>query len=127
MRSIGFVLAVAIGGALGSLGRWALAAGLQRLSGTWSFPLGTLAANFIGCFAIGLCYVWLVERAGSAALRMGVMTGVLGALTTFSTYGLESVMLLEQRRYGPAVVNVLGSVALGLAAVIAGMAVARRF
>lgn len=127
MKSLGLMLAVALGGAIGALGRWGLAAAAQRLSGPAAFPLGTLAANLIGCFAIGLCYVWLVERTGSHALRLGLITGLLGALTTFSTYGLESVMLLEQRRYASATINLLGSVALGLAAVIAGMAVARRF
>lgn len=119
-------LAVAIGGAAGALGRWLIARTLQP----WTFgamPLGTAAANLIGCFAIGLCYVWLVERTDQPALRMGLMTGLLGAMTTFSTFALETVNLLEQRRYTIAALNVFGSAALGLLAVIAAIALARRF
>ena len=119
------IAAVALGGAAGALLRWALAAGFQRFS-SMQFPLGTLAANLIGCFAAGLGYIWLVERAANPVLRMGLMVGLLGALTTFSTWNLESLLLLEQRRYGPAAVNLLGSLVLGLIAVALGMALARR-
>ena len=69
------IAAVALGGAIGALMRWGLAVWAQRFSGL-SFPLGTLAANIIGCFAAGVGYVWLVQRGANPVLRMGVMVGL---------------------------------------------------
>ena len=127
MERIGVILAVAAGGAAGALARWGITLGVQRIGGPAAFPLGTLAANLLGCFALGLCHIWLVERLAPPPLRLGLMVGLLGALTTFSTYSLESVLLLQQRRYTAAMLYLITSVMLGLAAVAAGMALARRF
>lgn len=118
------IAAVALGGAVGALMRWGLAVGFQRFS-SLNFPLGTLAANLIGCFAAGLGYVWLVQRDVHPVMRMGVMVGLLGAMTTFSTWNLESLLLLDDSRYWAAAVNLVGSLALGLFAVWAGMTLAK--
>ena len=117
------IVAVAVGGALGALLRFGLSRGLQQQSAT-AFPIGTLAANLIGCLGIGFCYVWLESR-GSPALRDGIRIGLIGALTTFSTYCIESIALLEKGAYGYALANLAGSVVLGLAACYLGIVLAR--
>ena len=111
---------VALGGALGASARYGLALASARLFGP-DWPVGTWAANVLGCFLIGLAIPLLVtDRA-----RLGVVTGFLGAFTTFSTYSAETVGLWESGRLGLAAANALGSVVAGLAAVAAGLAVAR--
>lgn len=117
------IFAIAIGGAAGALLRWGLALCVQQVSRS-TFPYGTLVANLLGCLAIGFCYVWLAER-GSPALRAGIRIGLLGALTTFSTYCMESYLLMESRDYLAAGMNLIGSVIAGMVAVIAGVALAR--
>ena len=87
-------LAIAGAGAIGALARWGL--------GTWfgqrfpTFPWGTLVINVSGSFVLGVLFVVLVERAvGSSALRLALMTGLLGAHTTFSTFSLETFRPIE--------------------------------
>lgn len=103
LRQVGLVMA---GGALGALSRYGFALGAARLLGG-RFPWGTLLANLTGCLLIGLAF-GLSERAGllSPSARLFFMTGFLGALTTFSTYALESVVFLREGSYG-AVINFL--------------------
>jgi len=117
------VLAVAAGGAIGSLARYGLARSLHGQFAT-GFPIGTLAANILGCLAIGFCYVWLEHR-GSPILREFIRVGLLGGLTTFSSYAIESVALMEKGQHLLAACNVIGSVAGGLAAAMVGIAVGR--
>ena len=89
------------------------------------FPYGTLIVNLAGCFAIGLFLGVLTagyhDDPGSHLL---VATGFLGAETTFSTFAVESVLLLRNREYGLALRYLLGSVVLGLLATAAGLALA---
>ncbi|HTU64548.1 MAG TPA: CrcB family protein [Steroidobacteraceae bacterium] len=83
---------VAIGGALGSVARY----GVWRLwpSVPGGFPVPTITVNLLGSFAIGLIYIWIVARAdGGDALRLFLMTGVLGGFTTYSAFALESTLL----------------------------------
>jgi fluoride exporter len=117
-------LAIAAAGALGALTRWAVNGWFtQRFP---SFPLGTLVINVTGSFLIGVLFVALVERTGaSPTLRLALMTGFLGAYTTFSTFSLETLRLLEEGDAGAALSNVLLSVALGLLAVWVGVAAGR--
>ena len=118
------IIAVAGGGAAGALARWALATALQRPTPT-AFPVGTLAANALGCLLAGFCYVWLVEHSTNLLLRRAILVGFLGALTTFSAYSVESIGLIEHGKYLHAGANLIGSVIVGLVAVIIGMALAR--
>lgn len=121
-----FALAIGAGGAIGSLLRYGLALAVQRATGS-AFPLGTLTVNVIGSFAIGVLYVWLVERAGARPeLRAFLMVGVLGGFTTFSSFSLETVNLVAQSDYGRAAANVAGSIALCLGGTLAGMAIGRQ-
>lgn len=115
-------LAIGIGGAGGSLLRYAISRVTQQNVST-SFPVGTLIANLVGCLILGFCFVYLQKAA--PAVRMGVMVGFIGALTTFSTYCLESMTLVSQRQMLFAAMNLIGSVVLGLIAVFLGMVLAR--
>jgi len=88
-------LAVGIGAALGAWLRWGLGLWLNPVSP--SLPLGTLAANLIGGFSIGLVIAWLTEHpALPPEVRLFLITGLLGGLTTFSTYSAEVVMALSR-------------------------------
>ena len=91
--TIGYWLAVAAGGALGAVGRAGVAAALPSVG---AFPLQTFAVNVLGSFVIGL--VWAGVSRPDVSLLWGafIVTGVLGGFTTFSTFSLETLQLLEQ-------------------------------
>ena len=109
------VLAVSAGATLGALLRWL--AGIW-LNGRWSgFPLGTLAVNCVGGLIIG--FVLLVfERSSNELQRLLVVTGFLGGLTTFSSFSVESLIMLQRGELGLALLHTLAHVlgALGCAA-----------
>jgi CrcB protein len=116
-------LAVAVGGMLGSLARHALSNWTRGFHPSL-VPLATLAVNVIGCFAIGWLFRWSLDRQLiNQWWEVGVRVGVLGGLTTFSTFGLETINAWHQRP-ALAVAMVAGHVCLGLFAVVLGMAVA---
>ncbi len=118
--------ALMFGGALGATLRYALSVFVdQRIAAL--FPWGTLAVNAIGCFLIGVILTNFDQReVFSPALRLFVVTGVLGAFTTFSTFSLETWRLVEAGRAGLAFANVAGSVLLCLAATFVGIQLAQR-
>jgi len=115
-------LAVAAGGALGSVLRFWLANIIQHRAGT-AFPWGTIAVNVIGSFLIGFIFCATLEGArfaASANWRNFLMVGVLGGFTTFSAFSLQTMELLKAGAPGAALLNVLASVLLCLAACAAG-------
>ncbi len=119
-------LAVAAGGALGAMGRYAI--GLM-MAGVWKreFPLATFLINVSGSFVLGFFVAWGAERAAVDPLwRLFVTTGFLGAYTTFSTFELETHALTDAGATGLALLNVIGSVVAGFIAVHLGIALARR-
>jgi CrcB protein len=120
------LLLVGAGGAVGSVLRYAMTVGIQRVAGS-NFPWGTVIVNVLGSFAIGLLYVWLVERGENAALRALLMVGLLGGFTTFSSFSLETVTLMMQASYGRAALNVLLSVGLCVGGTMLGIALARQY
>lgn len=120
-------LAIGSGGALGSLARWTASIAALDLFGP-GFPWGTLAVNVAGSLLIGFAYV-LTGPGGRApagpALRHFVMAGFCGGFTTFSTFSADTALLLESGAYGRAATYVVASVALSLAAMLAGLAVGK--
>lgn len=116
------VMAVAVGGAIGAVARYGLSVAAHSRLGS-AFPHGTLAANLIGCLMLGFVATWLAEHAHTA-LHKGLTIGVIGALTTFSTFCLESIDLMRDGNHGLAMANLFGSVLAGLLMVGAGMLLA---
>lgn len=114
---------IALGGSLGALLRHGLSSLAHHLLPP-SFPWGTLAANLVGCFLIGALWAYANEYSFSQSVRVFVFTGGIGSLTTFSTYGLESLMLLREGRVLAGLGNILFSNVLGLALVALGAACA---
>ena len=119
------LLYVAIGSALGGVGRFLLGPFVQSRVGG-HFPVGTFVVNVSGAFALGfLAKMALASPGMSPAARAYLMVGFCGGYTTFSTFSLETVELLERGDYGRASWYVLASVIVSLAATIAGAAAAR--
>ena len=123
--SVDLVL-VGVGGFFGAIARRSLDLAIsERVEG--AFPYGTLVINLSGSFLLGLLFAWAIERdVLSADLRGPLMIGFLGAYTTFSTFMLESWRLVEDGAWQLAAVNLVGSAALGLIAVIGGLALGRQ-
>jgi len=115
-------LLVAIGGALGSVARYALSTFVLRATGTL-FPLGTFVVNAVGCLVFGLIIGAADQRFTlTPQARAFVLAGVLGGFTTFSSYVFESAGLIRDGQTGAAIVNVAGQVVAGLAAFWIGAA-----
>ncbi|WP_299616819.1 fluoride efflux transporter CrcB [Pelagibius sp.] len=119
---------IALGGALGALGRHFVITQVAAWFGPWigGFPLGTLFANVAGSFVMGL----LVELMAAAwspppELRALLTVGFLGAFTTFSTFSMEAVLLYERGAFAQAAGYVAGSVVLSIAGFVAGLALVR--
>lgn len=118
-------IAIAFGGAFGAVSRFWLHGMVQRFNGS-SFPLGTFAVNILGSFLIGVFFVVLAEKAElSEPWRPLIAIGFLGAMTTFSTFSLDALLLFEQGHYNTALFYILSSVALCLLAAFAGMQITR--
>lgn len=120
------VLAIAFAGALGALARWGLSGAAQRWFPT-SFPGGTLVVNVVGCFLLGLLATVALERLTlSPTSRTALLVGFLGAFTTFSTFGWETLQLLRDGDLVKAGLNVGLSVVLGVAACWGGVVLGMR-
>jgi CrcB protein len=120
------VLAIAAGGAVGALLRYWTSTAVHSRLGT-AFPYGTLAVNILGSLLMGFLYIWLIERmAAGPALRAFLLIGVLGAFTTFSTFSVETLNLMEAGHPARALANVLVSVIVCVAAAGLGILAARQ-
>jgi CrcB protein len=116
-------LGVALAGAVGAVARYETDRAVQ-LRWTRRFPLGTFVVNMVGCFALGVL-VGLVDQAHLGETHRDVAgAGLLGAFTTFSTFGYETVRLIEVDDRRSAVANVAFSVLVGLAAAALGRGLA---
>jgi CrcB protein len=119
-------LAIAAGGALGALLRYWTSTAVHARLGT-GFPYGTLTVNVLGSLLIGFLSVWLMDRMiAGPALRAFLLIGVLGAYTTFSTFSLETLNLLEAGHLGKAALNIVASVLVCVAAASLGVLAARQ-
>ncbi len=120
------ILAIAGGGATGALMRFWVSGWVYALLGR-DFPYGTLAVNLLGSLTMGFLYVTFVERLMvGAEWRALLMVGFLGAFTTFSTFSLETLNLIEDGQLWRAGINVLLSVVLCIVAAWAGMIAGRQ-
>jgi CrcB protein len=115
-------LLVALGGALGSVGRYGLGVLIARMLGL-AFPWGTLTINILGALAIGVLTARVDPLHEDLRLLLGV--GVLGGFTTFSTFSLEAVRLVQQHHLGGAAAYVGASFILGLGACWLGLVLGR--
>jgi fluoride exporter len=116
---------IGIGGALGAIGRYLVGREFtERVGGL--FPWGTFAVNITGALLIGVVFALLTERGtGDDHLRLLLVVGILGGYTTFSSYALEVVNLVEAGHGGTALVYVLGSNLLAMVACVVGIAMTR--
>lgn len=113
------ILAVALGGAIGSTGRYLTSLAVESISSS-RFPYETLTANLIGCFLIGLFWGYFERLSISNEFRLFLFTGVLGGYTTFSTFARENVQFLKAGEPLSAVSYILISNLFGLTLVAAG-------
>ncbi|MDE2235139.1 MAG: fluoride efflux transporter CrcB [Gammaproteobacteria bacterium] len=117
---------VAVGGAIGCCARYGMTQLVQLVYGR-QFPLATLIINVAGCFLMGFLFFETLERITiSPALRTAVLTGGLGGFTTFSTFAMESLLLLEDGKRLAAFLYLALSVILGLTAALLGAYAARK-
>lgn len=119
------VAAIAVGGAFGSVLRYGMSSWVYALAGR-GFPYGTLAVNVVGSLLMGFLFVLFVDRlSDNVVWRAGLLIGVLGGFTTFSSFSIETFNLIEQGDWFKAMGNVLGSVLLCLSATWLGALMAR--
>ena len=116
-------LAVALGGALGSVARGQISVWLRAQAP--NFPWGTLAVNVIGSLAIGFLAGWFAAKPLPDWLRLGLMTGLMGGFTTFSAFSLDTLELWRGN-VTLALANVAANLMLGLAAALLGLWLARQ-
>ncbi|MCB1670693.1 MAG: fluoride efflux transporter CrcB [Gammaproteobacteria bacterium] len=120
-----YYLAIALGGALGAVCRYWLVT-LAEHHNSSLFPVGTLTVNVLGSLLIGILFVLLTEKIQAAAyLRPLLQIGFLGALTTFSTFSLDTLLLMQQGMVLPALSYITLSVILCILAAWAGMGLMR--
>ena len=119
-------LAVALGGALGSVARYALSSSLRTL--VPGFPVGTLIVNVAGGLAMGAITAWALARpaALSDLLRIGLTTGILGGFTTFSAFSIETLLLWRDGHAAAAFANIAANLVLSLAACALGFWLGRQ-
>ncbi|MFA6260506.1 MAG: fluoride efflux transporter CrcB [Bacteroidia bacterium] len=113
------ILVVALGGALGTVARYLLSIWLKQ-SYVFSFPWHTLLINITGCLLMGIAFALFKQHSMPSTMQLFLMVGILGGYTTFSSFGLETWLLLENRAYMQACCYVAGSNLLGIGAVIGG-------
>jgi len=117
--SLSILLSVGIGGFFGAIFRFLISSYLGKVLGS-SFAYGTLGVNILGSFIIGFLFLYF-EQTISPNLKAMLVTGMLGALTTFSTFSLETILMLQQSMYFKAFLNISLNVILSLSFTLVGM------
>ena len=121
------ILMLAGAGALGTLARYGTGLFVERHA-TGVFPWPTLVVNIVGCFLFGLLYALAEERLSwQGDARIVVLTGFMGAFTTFSTFAFHSSTLLRDAQWILAVGNILGQNVLGIASLMLGLVLGKAF
>ncbi|UQD80656.1 fluoride efflux transporter CrcB [Bradyrhizobium elkanii USDA 76] len=125
--NVQLLAAVAIGGSLGSVARYLVAIGAGRLVGT-EFPWGTLVINIVGSFLIGvLAESFALSWNASQAIRVFLTIGICGGFTTFSTFSLDAIVLMQRGELWSAGAYIAASVALSILALFGGLLLVRAF
>jgi CrcB protein len=120
------ILAIAAGGAVGAILRFAVSNSVYRMVGR-DFPYGTLTVNVLGSLLMGFLFIVLVERHLVAVeWRAALLVGLLGSFTTFSAFSMETIALLEDGEVLRAMLNVILSVVLCLTATWLGLGIGRQ-
>ncbi len=118
-------VAIALGGTLGCWARFAMTNLVQAIYGR-EFPYATLSINLLGSFLMGFLFIETLERLTMPPeLRAGILTGGLGGFTTFSTFEMETLLLVEQGSFGKAALYVALSVGVGFLGAFGGAYLAR--
>lgn len=119
------LLFVGLGGGIGSIFRYLVGLGIQKLH-SGAFPFGTFLANISGCFIIGILYALVVKQSWfSIEWRLFLITGICGGYTTFSSFSYESISLLSEGNYLYFAMYVVLSILLGLTATWLGYMILR--
>ena len=119
------ILAIAAGGAVGSVSRHFVGAAALRLFGS-GFPVGTMTVNVLGSFTMGILAALFAFRwSGSDTMRLFLTTGFLGGFTTFSAFSLDVAVLWERGEVALTIAYALGSVILSIVALFGGLALVR--
>ena len=118
------LLSIGVGGFFGAISRFLVASFMQKLTDSF-FPIGTLTVNVLGSFLIGILFIYF-EQSISPQLKAALVTGFLGALTTFSTFSLETYLMLSEGAFTRALLNILLNVIFSISATTLGIIVAKK-
>jgi len=116
---------IGVGGFFGAISRFLLAGFMQKIFASTLFPIGTLTVNVVGSFIIGIMVV-VFANISAPEYKALIMTGFLGALTTFSTFSLESVTMLQEGDYYRFSLNIVLNVTLSIIATIIAVTIMRK-
>ncbi|CAN5223728.1 fluoride efflux transporter CrcB [soil metagenome] len=119
-----FIVAVGIGSLIGGISRYLLTQYVQEKFFS-SFPYGTFTVNVLGCLLIGIVFGFAERDTLGTVWKLFLITGILGGFTTFSSFSNETVFLLRNGKAMVALLNVLGSVVLGVLATFAGLYISK--
>jgi len=118
------IILISIGGAVGALSRYTLSNLISKEFQS-NFPLGTLGVNLLGCFLIGIAWQFSEHFSIAKNVRLFFFVGLLGAFTTFSTFGLESLNLFKEGHLKSAILNIFLNNILGIILVLLGILIYR--
>ncbi len=125
MIKFSIFLSVGLGGFFGAIFRFSISSWIQKLSGSL-FPFGTLGVNILGSFIIGFLFLYFQYINLSIHQKAIFITGLLGALTTFSTFSWETLFMLQEGLWGKAITNIALNIFLSIGASFLGMVIFKK-